>query len=98
MYCQILKEHAMNSFTICGLPAPVYVAMKMSYAQVMDDFGKFTCLKERIYGIYARKVTVHIFLDYFSSCCLNFTRFPWGTKQVLKIASYFVCLYRVGGV
>ena len=43
-YCRILKEHSMNSFTICGLAAPVFVAMKMSYAQVMDDFGKLTCI------------------------------------------------------
>ncbi|XP_071168164.1 uncharacterized protein [Mytilus edulis] len=38
-YCRLLKEYAMEAFTVNGMPAPIYVAKRMAYSQENDYFG-----------------------------------------------------------
>ncbi|CAG2240636.1 unnamed protein product [Mytilus edulis] len=38
-YCRLLKEYAMEAFTVDGMPAPIYVAKRMAYSQEDDNFG-----------------------------------------------------------
>ncbi|CAG2224930.1 unnamed protein product [Mytilus edulis] len=38
-YCRLLKEYAMEAFTVNGIPAPIYVAKRMAYSQENDNFG-----------------------------------------------------------
>ncbi|CAG2196448.1 unnamed protein product [Mytilus edulis] len=38
-YCRLLKEYAMEAFTVNGMPAPIYVAKRMAYSQENDNFG-----------------------------------------------------------
>ncbi|XP_063431340.1 uncharacterized protein LOC134714018 [Mytilus trossulus] len=38
-YSRLLKEYAMEAFTVNGIPAPIYVAKRMAYSQENDNFG-----------------------------------------------------------
>ncbi|XP_071171654.1 uncharacterized protein [Mytilus edulis] len=38
-YCRLLKDYAMEAFTVNGIPAPIYVAKRMAYSQENDNFG-----------------------------------------------------------
>ncbi|CAG2186813.1 unnamed protein product [Mytilus edulis] len=38
-YSRLLKEYAMEAFTVNGMPAPIYVAKRMAYSQENDNFG-----------------------------------------------------------
>lgn len=38
-YCSLLKEYAVEAFTINGMPAPIFVAKRMAYSQENDNFG-----------------------------------------------------------
>ncbi|XP_071168273.1 uncharacterized protein [Mytilus edulis] len=38
-YCRLLKEYAMEAFTVNGMSAPIYVAKRMAYSQEDDNFG-----------------------------------------------------------